>query len=344
MTPEINPKLLDVVELIDRTSKQRFHGTTVEWLGGAPERVLVEVSNEEGVPLAFVSSAVQELTRVWEVSTSLPAESKVSEAQHHFENGLLLLQNGLIRRAKQEFSRSFSIDPSFRGSLLHVANDLGAKGIFDAAVFVYDLLLELSPEYSLARENLAVSFVNRGIKYAQHGLIPQGIGDFNQALMVKPSERTTQTARSNLVAAYTQLGIFHSSAKQYQLAYQCFQLALEIEPSDTSRSNLAVAMIAISTVALEKRSRESMEAIFKQPLLMGLTRSQCLTAYGATVAGLDDIAEAKWAFEVALASDPTNDVARRNLEALSRRELEFGRDILPGLIPVPVQPLHTEWQ
>ncbi len=339
MTVEINPKLLDVVEFADRTSQERFSGTAVEWLGGPSEAVLIEVSNNEGIPTAFKLRPAGELTKIWEFTEPAVTGPTVSEAQQYFENGVLFLQNGLVARAKEQLAKSFSIDPTLRGTVLQMANLLGAKGAFDTALFVYNLLLELSPEYSLARENMAVTFLNRGVVHAQNGLIPQAIEEFNQALMLNPSARSVETIRKNIVAAYTQLGIFYSNVKQYQLAFQWFQLALELDPSDISRQNLAVAMIAISTVRIENRTRQSTEAIFRQPLRMGLALAQCLTAYGATVASLGDLVEARWAFQAALHEDPSNAAAKHNLEKMiSGREPK--QDFLAGLTAVETQSLR----
>jgi tetratricopeptide (TPR) repeat protein len=203
-------------------------------------------------------------------------------------------------------------------------------------MFVFGLLLELSPEYSLARENLAVTFLNRGVVRAQSGLILQAINDFNLALMLNPSQRTVDAIRRNNVAAFTQLGIFHSNAKQYQLALQWFQRALELDPSDISRKNVAIGMIAVSTAKAETRTRENAGQIFRQPRLMGLSLSECLTAYGATVASLGDITEAGWAFQAALDSDPTNDIARHNLDVVSGPKPD--QDIGAGLVSVEIQP------
>jgi tetratricopeptide (TPR) repeat protein len=280
---------------------------------------------------------VHDLAKVREITTSAADAVAQPEGQVYFENGVLFLQNGLVDRAKDQLRKSFSIDPRFRGTLLHLTNDLGSKRAFDTAIFLYEMLLELSPEYVPARENLAVTFLNRGVVHARNGLLPGAIDDFNRALMLNPSGNTVEVIRKNIVASYTQLGVLHSDAKEYELAFRWFQLALEIDPSELSRNNLAVSMIAVSTAQADNRAGKQIDQIFRQPILMGLGLSQCWTAYGATVAGLGDAAEAARAFRAALDSDPKNEVARHDLDALSAQGAN--QEISAGLICAEIKPL-----
>lgn len=318
MTLELSPKLLDFVEFSDGSSATKRRGTIVEWIG---EEALIEISDDRGVPSAFMVCPAHELAKVRDVV--IPAAKNVAppESQSYFENGVLFLQNGLPDRAKEQFRKAFAVEPKFRGTLLHMTNDLGQKGAFETAVFLYTMLLELSPDYGPARENLAVTFLNQGVVRARDRFLPQAMERFNWALMLNPSAKTVAVIRRNIIATYTQLGVLHSDAREYQRAFQWFQMALELDPSDISRRNLAVALIAISTEKARNRDAESIEQIFKQPLLMGLGPSECWTAYGATIASLGDNAGARRAFLAALDANPGNEVARHNLEILAGQTL-----------------------
>ena len=341
MTAKINPKLLDAVQLsgFPPEVRENQQGTIVELLGGTPEVVLVEVSDEQGVPLAFVPRRIDEVELIQQGIKAVHHDSKVPEAQLHFERGILLLQNGWPEQAKEQFSKSFSLDPKFRGGLLNTTNELASKGAFEAAIVVYTMLLELSPDYELARENFAITRMNRAISFAQHGLFPQAIETFLKALALHPSKATTQAIRNNTVATYTQLGLLYSNTNQYQLAFQCFQRAFELDPSEISRKNLGVAMVAVSTAATKNRTTDSRIEMFRQPLLMGLTLSECLTAYGATLATLGEIAEARRAFHAAVEADPQNRTAIHNLDVVSVRESPEG--IQAGLVALETRPLEA---
>src|SRR5713101_4103106 len=219
MNVELNPKLLDVVEFEDFSLGPiaKGRGTVVETFGQPPDKVLVEVTDSQGLPMSYVTREMEGVKRIW-ATESQAATPMVSEAQQHFEEGILFLQNGLFPRAKEQFSRAFSLDESLKASLLNATNVLAQKGKLDAAIRVYGLILDLQPRYELARQNLSAAHVQRGIKLGRAGLLNQAIEDFNLAMMVRPRPESVELIRQNLVAAYTQLGVRYSDFKQYEQA------------------------------------------------------------------------------------------------------------------------------
>src|SRR5713226_3354050 len=335
MNLEINPKLLDVVEFQDSslgtTVKQT--GTIVETFGDPPIAVLVEVTDSQGIPESFATKKIGDIQRVWEAK--IPAEhAKPGEPQQYFENGFLYLQNGLIGRAKEHFAQAFSLDKDLRASLLESANLLARKGKLEAALRVYSLLLELQPEYELARENLAAAYVQRGIHRGRTGLLDQAIEDFKTALMLRPGRpESLELIRRNLVAAYTHLGVQHSNMKLYSEAVAYFVFAFELEPSDLTQQNLAIALIASSVPSTESGSLVPGEDFFRQAIQMGLSLSRCLNAYGATLAHHGRISEAVRALERAVQVDPKNEMAMKSLETLRLEEP-------PGDLPTGLTPLE----
>jgi tetratricopeptide (TPR) repeat protein len=329
----INPKLLDVVRFASSSKEAGMQqGTIVQILGETPEAALVEVSDEQGVPVEFVRRALSELEQVPEGVEALEKTPQVPDAQLCFETGVLFLQNGQYNRAQAEFSKSFSLDPKFRGTLLNATLHLAGTGAFDAALGVLNILLELSPDYELARENLAITHMNRAITLARRGLFQQAMDGFLKGLAIHPSTATAERIRHNILATYTQLGLAYVSVHQHQFAYTCFQRAFELDQSETSRKNLSVAMIALSTVSAKNRSAATRAEIFREPLLMGLTLSECLGAYGATLATLNEVSEARDALEAAVEADPMNETARHNLHLITSNR--SGEGIQAGFVAI----------
>lgn len=343
----LNPKLLDVVELESApgTATENRKGTVVGILGGlgAPT-FLIEIVDSEGVATALMTRNAQELKEVWSASAQAKPQPFVSEAQQLFENGLLLLQNGLLERAKNEFSRAFELDPKYAGSLTNLTNVLAEKGEFESAIAIYQMISTLRPEYPTVRENLAATFINRGIDLARRGLLERALDDLNSALLLTSSDRIARIAQKNLVAAYTQLGIAHTDFKRYDEAIQYLVRAFEIIPSEATAKNLALAMVAkLASVSAGRRNLDTEEGL-RRAIQVGLTRSESLNAYGATLANLGWFLEAKHVLERALAADPSNEIARRNLNQLNTRDAtvtsDAGTAFQSGLIrlePEPVQ-------
>lgn len=329
---ELDPKLLDVVEFEDSSVRPilKRTGTVVETFGEPPNAVLIEVADSQGLPVSFVTQKLKDVRRVHNVEDSAHDDA-TTEAQLHFEKGFLLLQNGSTARAKDEFLRAFSLEENLKANLLNATNVLAQKGKFDAAIRVYGLILEVRPDYELARQNLSATYVQRGIKQGQAGLLDQAIEDFNLAMALRPRPESIELIRKNLVAAYTQLGIRYSDAKQYQEAVSCFFVAHDLDPFDMTRKNIAIAMVSSSAANSAPDSQVPNAESFSQPIQMGLTFSECLNAYGATLARHGRRSEARFALQAAAEADPGNLLAKRNLDTISEEES-------PGDLPTGIMP------
>jgi tetratricopeptide (TPR) repeat protein len=341
MNLELNPKLLDMVEFEDSSLgiAVKRTGTIVETFGAPPKAVLIEIADSQGVPESFVTKKVQDIKKVWDAKPAAE-QTILREARHYFENGFLYLQNGAFGRAKEQFAKAFSIDRDFRASLLESTNALARQGKLDAAIRVYSLLLELQPAYEVARENLAAAFVQRGVKRGRTGLLDQAVEDFKTALILRPRRpESIDLIQKNLVAAYTHLAVQHSNMNLYSEAVGYFVFAFELGPSDLTQRNLAIALIASSVPKTESGSQVPGEDFFRQAIQMGLTFSQCLNAYGATLAHHGRISEAVRALERAVDVDPKNEMARKNLDTLLRPEPPG--DLPTGLTPLEPREMHV---
>jgi tetratricopeptide (TPR) repeat protein len=313
MTIELNPKLLNMVEL----TGTRERGTVVDTTVGTPAAILVELSDESGVPKEFLSRTTDEVKTVWQVPKAPNGQSEVPEAQQYFENGILYLQNGLVPQAKKELAKAFSLDQQLASVLLNRTNALAAQKSFASAIIVYEILFQLSPDYDYARQNLAITHLNRGVEFARGGFFSQAIADFDQALMLNPSADIVEAVRRNTAAVYGNLGVLFSEWKNHEQALQLFQWSLELNPSETARKNLALAQIAMSA---QMRMPLTNDEILRKAMIVGLSLSECLNAYGATQAGLGELGEARRILQAALDADPRNEVARRNLATLVSNE------------------------
>lgn len=340
MTLKLNPKLLDVVEFGDTSkgSTAKHRGTVVETFGDPPRTFLIEIADAEGVPHSYVTQGIEEIRRVRPTDSSSKTPDR-SEALVYFEQGILFLQNGLIAQAKDKFSEAFALDQKLRANLLNATNELAERGKLDAAIRVYALILELQSQYGPARRNLSAAYVQRGIQLGRSGLLHEAIENFNSALMLRPSDDAIELIQKNLVAAYTQLGAWHSDIKQYTEAITYFVFAFDLDPSDLTQQNIGIALVAASAARTEPDSPLPDPEFFKQAIQMGLTLSQCLNSYGATLARHNRITEARLALKAAVQADPENQLARSNFETISREEVP--ENLMLGLIPLEPQELRA---
>ena len=328
MNIELSPKILDVVEVPKRFLGSETPGvalgTVVEVFGEPRGELLVEVSDESGVPVDMVLLPASQAKKVG--SSPEPGKQAPSneEVNNEFQKGVLLLQNGLIAEAKTHFGLAFKHDPRLAGTLMNLAIGSGKRGMYDSAILVYQLVLELQPENRLTRHNLAATHINRGIQYAGRGALDKAVEDFGYGLSLEPSGEIAQKAQHNLVAAYTQLGLRLAEINRYQEAVANFFIALQISPSDLTRRNLAIALVSLQASRAEGSRQTPSIAGFKSPIQMGLTFSECLNAFGATLANLGDVEGARRALMEAIHADPTNELAPNNLARLDTSKESAG--------------------
>jgi len=328
MNIELSPKILDVVEIPNRFFRPETSGvalgTVVEVFGEFREQLLVEVPDENGVPLDLVLLPASEAKKVWSYPQPEKQASCDAGAASDFQKGVLLLQNGLIAEAKTHFEQAFRHDPRLAGTLMNLAIESGKRGVYDSAILVYQLVLELQPENRLTRHNLAATHINRGIQYAGRGALDKAVEEFGYSLSLEPSGEIAQKAQHNLVAAYTQLGLRLGEINRHQESVANFFIALQVSPSDLTRRNLAIALVSLQASRAEGSRQTLSMSGFRHPIQMGLTLSECLNAFGATLANLGDAEGARHALMEALQADPGNELARMNLERLASAKESVG--------------------
>lgn len=343
MNKKLNPKLLDIAGPASKGSGLPARtGTVVEVLNTGPGSVLIEMTDDEGVLTDLIVAEMQKSEVVWSAPESAPPGEPVPGAEELFEQGLFLLQNGLILKARTTFSEAFRIEPRFAGTLMNLANESATRSAFQVAIFLYRMILDLQPSYRLALENLAITHLNQGVAFARLGVVDKAIEEFNQTLLLQPTGKILQLCSSNLVAAYTALGIQLSAIKRYQEGMQFFFLAFQLQPSEpVARRNLALSLVAAAASEREGRGVPSNES-FKQFILMGLTLSECFNAYGATVASLGQLPDARIILRKALDIDPYNTLAKSNLEIVELRAVSTVESHeVPLDLPLGIMPFET---
>jgi tetratricopeptide (TPR) repeat protein len=321
MDTTLRPKLLDVVRfpsaLLGGGSTGSSQGTVVEDFGAA---LLVEVSDDQGVPTSFATVPVDAAQPIWQrLEHEVPEPP--ADAKAHFEMGLLFLQNLCLEDAKQEFRTAFEAEPTFAGTLMNMANEHAKTRQYDVAIFLYLLVLELQPENQLTQRNLAAVLINRGIVFSELGALDRAIEDFQAAVWsVQAPAEVVEKAQHNLAAAYTRLGVQLGQIKRYRESRGILLRALELRPSEITRRNLAIAEVSVQASVASPSPQTPPPGNFKRALQMGLTFSECLNVYGATLMGLGDLSGAERALEAAVRADPQNEIAEQNLASVQSNE------------------------
>ena len=98
MKLNLNPKLLDVIKTRESAASGGnfpFTGTVVELLGS--DAVLVEVADDQGASQDLIAVPREQIEVLWRSGAPDSGEEPNPDAERSFEQGALLLQNGLLQ-------------------------------------------------------------------------------------------------------------------------------------------------------------------------------------------------------------------------------------------------------
>src|SRR5260370_25516661 len=103
MAVNLNPSLLDVVKFHESgtITAGTLTGTIVELLGS--DTALVEVADDTGVSKDLIAVPIEHMQVVWSFRPPDTKQQPENESQRYYDEGILLLQNGLVSLARDCF-------------------------------------------------------------------------------------------------------------------------------------------------------------------------------------------------------------------------------------------------
>jgi tetratricopeptide (TPR) repeat protein len=247
-------------------------------------------------------------------------------AEGAFKRGIDLFNAGLHVQAEKEFKQAIAIKPSYL-PLFHnliIKYYVGSED-WPRAIIAFRFLLQLDPEYMVARNNLARAYLNFGIQEARKENIKDALDLFYRALAVDSTPETVAIIKRSLVTAYTELAARKKAEGDLRRSVEYMAHACSIEPSDGTRRNLGLAYSLLGNSLL--KDNKIGEAIFFFELAedAGIVFPPLYNNHGSALAVLGENAEAKRLLEKALELEPDYEIARENLHRL----LEGDEDHLP---------------
>lgn len=213
------------------------------------------------------------------------------EAHEAFERGWELFNKDKRIGAKKEFLKSIELMPSYLGFL---NNQLGLNAANDwqLMVFFMKFLLEIAPNYNLAKENLVIAYINYGIEQAKQGSTINAIEQFNLARQVANNDKLRDLVSQNIVAAYTQLGIKTDQQGNLKEAAEHMLNAFSCLENDTTNYNAKRALERLVLYYMEKALfKEALEVFEKLKHLFGLS-PELTNDYAITLVTLNRTQEA----------------------------------------------------
>lgn len=301
--------LYDVVEMVEDLPehgiKRGERGTVVEVLHDPSEAYIIEFEDGKGD-----SSRLAYFVK---------PEQIVNTARVTFERGIELMNRGRHAEAVLEFRRAVKIQSDYVG-VLHNSTVKSFEGADDwqRMITAMTLVLRVDPDYQIARDNLAIAFMNHGVEKAAAGDMESSRELYHLALSVGPSIEIAIDLQRNIGAAYTGLGIRAHEAGLFEEAHMYLRSASAFHPSEQTRRNLALACASCAFWLMDQgRIAEAIE-LFERAQLGGLATPRLLNDYAVALVSQIRMDEAELAIEMAIEIEPDNAVLHQNLATIRR--------------------------
>lgn len=236
-------------------------------------------------------------------------------AKDIFEEGVRLHNEGKPLEAEGNFRQAINLNPIYI-RVLHnsVVMSLGGVDEWERARGAMRLILRINPNYKPARDNLAIAYLNRGVEEANNGDIRFSIEIFYRALGVATSPELVSGIRRNLAASYTFEGIKAHEAGAFIDAIRWMSFALDSNPDEKTRNNLAKAHARLAYQRLDEEDFGQAIVHFEYAEDFGLIGPELLNDYAIALAHCGRFDEAIIEMERALELAPNSMAILDNLQ------------------------------
>ncbi len=241
-------------------------------------------------------------------------------AQEAFDRGWTAFNNGDRHTAKSEFLQAIELLPSYLGFLNNqLMVNLESAGEWQRAIIAMRFVLELKPDYEVARNNLALAYLNYGVQEADGGKLGSAADLYYIALSIASSNNIINIARSNLAATHTLLGeLAYRKGNLNESLHHMLQ-ACTFDPNADTRRNAGLAFAFLARYLFSIGDFNGAIYNFQQAEDTGLLIMELINDYGVALAMINRLDEAIIKFEQALSLDPNNKDIQENLEQARKK-------------------------
>jgi tetratricopeptide (TPR) repeat protein len=270
-------------------------------------------------------------------SAWIPSELEEPDttAKEIFERAISLFNQGDHSSAEREFRKAIELEPSYIG-VLHNSVVRGFENAEDwqRAINAMRFVIWVAPDYKIARNNLAVAYLNYGVQLASEGEFERAIELYSTALGVEANSDIVSQIKKNIASSFTSLGIRGYETGKLEQSWKHMLRACNFDAGEHTRRNLGLAYTLYAISLVESKQFADAVYYFESAADTGFVNAVMLNDYGVALASLGLLNEAIRRFERALEFLPGDGMIQQNL-SLARSQQES-----PGS-EVPVE-FHTE--
>ena len=298
---------LDVVELTEDLPEFGLHrgerGTVVEAFDNPEEAYVIEFVNESGASsrLAYGIKPDQ-------------IENINVLAKDFYKRGMEALDAGDFVEALCNLRKAVNLIPSYVGALHNsLAESIGPYEDWEKFSFAMQLVALIDPSYIIARENLAIAYLNWGVQEAKQGKYNESLNYFHAALGVEASQEVNSLIRENIASSYSALGAqaFRDGDMERTLAF--FRSAHFMASNEMTRQNFGKAHFHYANFCSTVGDLQKAIDSYQRAEDAGLMLPEILNNHACALAESQQFAGAIMLLETAQALAPANEVIKSNL-------------------------------
>lgn len=319
----------DVVELVEDQPKYNF-------VRGQRAIVITEFDEPSE---AYDLAVEDEDENFLGFAYSVRPDQIINLTREAFEQGMQLVESGEIVEAERQLEKAITFTPRYRGIFLNcILASYAREKDWNTAAVLLQLLVRIAPSYQLARNNLAIAYLNLGVSEVKKGSIHEALELFYYAIGVKVDEEITSRIRENFAASFTGFGIREHANGNHEQAMSFMRMACVCNPNEKTWRNLGVAHAHLARQYMGIGNYRAAVVAFQNAEEAGLLSADLLNDQAISLVFLGRLDEAARVFERAMRLEPENEILRENIAKLERRE-DSGNyiveEIQPEYLPMP---------
>lgn len=295
----------DVIELLEDLAKYGFttgqRGVVISEFKEPSEAYDIAFEDSDGNPLGFAYSVKPALFR--------------NISQETYTQGMELLLGGDLMEAERILQQAVALSPRLRGAIHNsIIKIFAEQELWDGLIPRLRLLVAIDPNYELARDSLAIAYLNYGVALAKQGKEDQALFHFQYAIECTTDEEIISSIRRNFAASFTNIGVNFNREGNFESSLYFMRIALLSYPNKETRMNVAKAHIHLALSYMNSSNYESALAAFDCAWQAGLELPELFNDYAIAMILTGHTDQGIRLFERALNLAPEDDVILKNLE------------------------------
>lgn len=269
-------------------------------------------------------------------------------AKEFYAKGMKDLDKGNFVASIRNLRKAVNLIPSYiRGLHNSLAQSIGPSENWPMFIKAMQLVMSVDPHYEMARENLAIAYLNLGVQEARSGEYGQSIISFHAALAVEVPKEIMTLIKDNIAASYTALGRQALDNGDMEKALTFFAEAHFSASNGMTRLNLGRAHFHYANFCSDAGKLERAIDSYQRAEDAGLMLPEVLNNHACALAGNGRFDDAILVFETAGALAPADKIIDSNLsKLLALRQLaipEIPHDLVTEDIEIDflIPPMNT---